>query len=217
MDGARANALASVPALDRVLKKLSEYMGELKFDRDCDVSLNFMAYSLGNYLLEQVVRGPHHYTGGKRIFDNIVLCQPDVDAKSHHEWVPELTFGGRVYVTINERDSILKWSDVINPDRLGDTAGRAKLKDVTYFDFTGGENVKRTHGVFYEFIYPHRYSNDNIDFTRKEDLNPVITNIFGRAFNGHPAENSGGIEYVPRNNTFRLAQRDPGKLPFPFG
>jgi len=186
---ARANARASVAALDRTLEKLSTYMRDIEFDPDCDVHLNFLSYSLGNYLFEQVVRSPVHYNGETRMFENIVLCQADVDSETHGEWVSKLKFGRRVYATINEDDKTLDTSDIINPDRLGNTAANLNVPGVVYFDFTDGKNVGKTHGVFYAFNYP------DLKFKKDRKRNPTITAIFQRALTGRRAENVDGITF----------------------
>ncbi len=195
---ARGNARASVEALSRTLGALSRYLSNVPFNPNCDVNLNFMSYSLGNYLVEQVVRSSKHYTAGPCMFKNIILCQPDVDAEPHNEWVPKLCFGGRVYVTINEDDKVLDCSDVINPNRLGNTARNYSGTQAMYFDFTDGENVGKTHGVFYKFTYP------KLKFGKRKNKNLVITEFFQRALTGKRAEKTNGFKYSPQKNMYEL-------------
>ncbi len=199
---ARGNARDSVAALDRILEALSRYLCSRPFNRNCDIRLSFMSYSLGNRLLEEFVRNPVHYNGEMRMFENIILCQPDVDSKSHGEWMPKLSFGNRIYVTINERDKVLDCADVINPDRLGNTARNLNSPNVIYFDFTGGKNVGNTHGVFYEFNYPR------LNFDKRRDKNPVITEVFRRAITGERAEKTPGITYSQKSKAYELDEQE---------
>ena len=199
----RANAWLSSEALERTLKKLSKYVREQRSKSGCDISLSFMSYSLGNYLLELIVSDPCYDSSDMGIFDNIVLCQPDVDVKSHRSWVSRLACSGRtsrlscagkadrVYVTINEVDCTLNVSGLMNfKARLGSMVRRLRARHTIYFDFTGGENVRCTHGVFY-----------------KKNLDPTITDIFQQAFTGGRPEEVEKTNYVPRDNTYRLKSR----------
>lgn len=199
---ARKNALASVAGLDRTIGKLATYLSERPFDPDCDVHLSFMSYSLGNYLFENFVRSPAHFDGKTKIFENIVLCQADANSEGHEEWVEKLKFCKRVYVTINENDKVLDTSDIINPDRIGNTAKNLDAEGVVYFDFTDGKNVGKTHGVFYAFNCP------DLKCKPLKNKNPVITKIFSRILTGRRAESIDGVVYNPRTNAHELVSKE---------
>ena len=79
---------------------------------------------------------------------NVILHQADVDHKTHAEWVDRVNYGKRLYITINENDSVLKASDFINHARLGNTAEALTAKRAIYMDFTHGSGVKREHNFF---------------------------------------------------------------------
>jgi hypothetical protein len=112
-------------ALDSTMEKLGSYLKE-PFNRDaleaCNVKFSLMTYSLGNYLFQNYIIDSA-YENETAMFDNIVLCQADVDNKGHASWVDLIETGKRVYITINENDWVLKWSDAnFQKDRLGRTA-----------------------------------------------------------------------------------------------
>lgn len=144
----RAKSIASnsIVALDRTFEKFGEYM-RCDLDESCEVSVNLLIHSLGNYMFEKFVRDPI-FAGETRIFDNIVLNAADVDADDHVQWADSLKYARSIYALINERDRILNFSDVINPDRLGNTAHGLSSNRVTYFDLTDGKKVKKKHQHF---------------------------------------------------------------------
>ncbi|MEM9486780.1 MAG: hypothetical protein AAGA83_24160, partial [Cyanobacteria bacterium P01_F01_bin.116] len=102
---------------------------------------------LGNYVVEQFVRNPI-FSGETRIFDNVIFHQADVDNRRHRFWLDRVEHGRRLYVTINENDSVLKASDLINPARLGNTSENLTSTRAIYMDFTNGEGVQREHDFF---------------------------------------------------------------------
>ena len=167
---ARAIAGASSSAMDMTLEKLGRYMCE-EADEDCDISLNLLIHSLGNYLFQRFVEKPL-FAGETRIFDNLILHQADVDTEGHEIWVNKLRYARRVYVTINEKDKILDISDVVNPDRLGNTASGLVSERAIYIDFTDADKVKKSHQIF----------------GKTADKNSVIKEYFSNVFYGKPVK-----------------------------
>ena len=143
-----------------------------------------MTYSLGNYLFQNYVTDSI-YEDETRIFENVILCQADVDNEDHAQWVDMIEAGKRIYITINENDWVLKWSDVnFQKDRLGRTARNLNSTKALYFDFTDGENVEKTHGVFYK------------------DTNSVVKQFFTTVLNGRRGETIEGMVYDQRKNAY---------------
>ncbi|KJY78835.1 alpha/beta hydrolase [Vibrio nigripulchritudo] len=186
---AKRNALASIGALDATLEKLGAYL-KAPFDKNalkaCHTKFSLMTYSLGNFLFQNYVNNAL-YEDETRIFDNVVLCQADVDNSDHACWVENIEAGKRVYVTINENDGVLKWSDAnFQKDRLGRTARNLTAKNAAYFDFTDGPDVDNTHGVF------HVYTND------------VVKEFFQLVLNGERGEHTKGLTFDQRKNAYRF-------------
>ncbi len=184
---ARAIAGASSPALDMSFEKLARYMKEDP-DEDCSISLNLLTHSLGNYVFQRFVEKPL-FSGETRIFDNLILHQADVDSERHELWVNKLRYARRVYVTVNENDKILDISDVVNPDRLGNTSTGLESDRAIYFDFTGGHKVKKTHQLFGKLA----------------DKNPVVKDFFSNVFNGEAGESISGIRFNPSKNAYEVS------------
>ncbi|MDO6613726.1 alpha/beta hydrolase [Shewanella sp. 1_MG-2023] len=186
---AKRTARASVGALDSTLEKLGSYLKE-PFNREalesCNVKFSIMTYSLGNYLFQNYIVDSA-YENETSIFDNVVLCQADVDNVSHATWVDLIETGKKVYVTINENDWVLKWSDVnFQKARLGRSAKNLNSKNAIYFDFTGGKDVGKTHGLFYK------------------KTNEVVKDIFTTILNGNRGDEVKGMSYHARSNTYRF-------------
>jgi len=186
---AKRTAKASLGALDSTLEKLGAYLKE-PFNRaallKCDVKFSLMTYSLGNYLFKNYIQDSA-YENETAIFDNVILCQADVDNKNHADWVDLIETGKRVYVTINENDWVLKWSDAnFQKDRLGRTAKNLNSNNAIYFDFTDGKGVGKTHGLFYK------------------NTNEIVKNIFSEILKGGRGEDVKGMTYHPRSNSYRF-------------
>jgi hypothetical protein len=184
---AQAIARNSTVAFDRTMQLLSSYIRE-GFPDECGISLNMITHSLGNYLLEDFILDPI-FSGQTRIFDNIVLHQADVDVETHIDWVQEMRYSRRVYVTFNEWDGILKYSDIINPDRLGNTVPRPPAARPVYFDFSRAENI----GTIHQLFEAGARVNDN------------VAGLFSRALHGHTAEQGDGIHYDEEHGLFRVS------------
>jgi len=184
---ARAIAGASSPAIDMTLEKLGRYMCE-EADVDCGISLNLLTHSLGNYLFQRFVEKPL-FSGETRIFDNLILHQADVDSEGHEAWVDKLRYARRVYATINERDKILDISDLVNPDRLGNTASGLNSNRAIYLDFTKADKVKKAHQLF----------------GKTADKNPVVKEYFSQVFNGNAGETISGIRFNPGKNAYEVS------------
>lgn len=184
---AKQVAKASFGAMDRVMEKLGSYLRE-PFNRDalqsCGIKFNMINYSLGNYLFMHYVRDAV-YEGETRVFDNLVLCQADVDNKDHAFWVEAIRVGQRVYVTINENDWVLKWSDLNGQQaRLGRKGRNLDADNASYFNFTDGPDVDNTHAVW------------------REDTNKHVRKFFDLVLNGKRGEDVTGMKYDPRTNAF---------------
>ena len=141
---ARRVAQASFGALDALLEKYGRYLQTWISPMDeaallaCGSTTNLIAHSLGNYLLEHYVLS-NAYQAETRLFTNIVLSQADVNSVNHIKWLDQMGVAQRTYVTINEKDKILGWSESLNPPRLGRTLANLDSRQALYFDFTGGK------------------------------------------------------------------------------
>ena len=141
----QAIASNSIIALDRSLDKLNQCTKEYA-DR-ADLKITSVFHSLGSFMFEQFIRNPI-FTGETRIFDANILHASDVDLDEHKVWANKLVYAPHTYALINERDLILNVSDIINPDRLGNTAHQLDSDRVTYINLTGGKGIGARHQHF---------------------------------------------------------------------
>ncbi len=184
---ARSIAANSVVAFDRMLGLLGRYLHNHS-PAECVTSFNLLVHSLGNYLFEKFVRDPI-FGGQTRMFDNVFLHQADVDRRAHSEWVKRLRFSRRVYVTVNERDSILNLADVIQPDRLGNTVRGSILNRPHYVDFTNADNIGKKHQLF----------------GTGAAVNDNVKAFFQRGLNGQTAHDGQGIVFDQAKGFFEVA------------
>jgi esterase/lipase superfamily enzyme len=183
---ARKNARRSVLALERTLEKLTGYVEEFS-SHECPINMSLVIHSLGNYVFENYVKSAD-FGRETRIFSNVVLHQPDVDHRDHHQWVERVSDHARVYVTINQHDEVLDTSDVVNPDRLGNTVRDLTAEGVTYMDFTFGRGVGGSHRPW------HEPGKDN----------EAIGRFYELVFNSRRGEKAPGWEYAPLSRAYQL-------------
>ena len=173
---ARAIARSSIVAFDRVIGLLDRYM-RMNSTPQCQASFNCLVHSLGNLILESFIRAPI-FGGQTRLFDNVIVHQADVDRVGHGEWMQKMRFARRIYVTVNERDAVLNVSDIVNPNRLGNTVEGPRVARPFYMDFTAARRVGKTHQLFGEAID-----------------NPNVKRFFDSALNGQHAHGGRGITF----------------------
>jgi hypothetical protein len=188
---ARRVAQASFGALDSLLEKYGRYLKEWMMPMDeaallaCGSTTNLVAHSLGNYLLEHYVLSTA-YQAETRLFTNLVLSQADVNSVNHIKWIDQIVVGQRTYITINEKDKILGWSESINPPRLGKTLENLESQKARYFDFTGGKDVGNKHQLWGEV------------------KNATVKGFFQLVFTGERGDSASGFAYDPAYNAYRI-------------
>jgi esterase/lipase superfamily enzyme len=162
----------SIGALIRCFNILQRYLSQHR-DRDCKQSFNLVCHSMGNYLLEQLVRSDL-YSDETIFFDNIGLLAADVNNKDHEEWVDRLSYRKRLYITVNEDDYALRASRTKFGEqqlaRLGHWIRNLIAKNTFYIDLT--EQVGPSHCYF----------------TDKSIEQVPVKRVFDSMFNGRRAE-----------------------------
>lgn len=185
---AKRTAGISTAALDSIFERLAEYL-KVPFDKAaleaCDVSISFMAYSMGNLLFKNYIESGY-YSEETNIFTNVVLCQADCDNNDHESWVDKIRVGKSIYITINEKDKVLGWSDAnFQRDRLGRTVRNLQSKNALYFDFTESKGVGKEHQVWGKV------------------KNADIVEFFRRVLSGQRGEFTPNFIYDSRLNVYR--------------
>lgn len=182
-------ARVSTGALDAVFEKLSKYI-QMPFNRDalmeCDVTINLLTYSMGNFLFQSYIEGSK-YDDETRMFTNVIICQGDCDNEDHETWIDDIEVGKRIYVTINENDKILGWSDFnFQKDRLGRTARNLIAINPVYLDFTDSPGMGKTHQIW------------------GKDTNDTVKQFFIGALTGRKGETIDNLFYDSRVNAFKV-------------
>lgn len=180
---ARIAAEVSAPAFGRAVDKLIRY--QMKYERErCAESVNLLIHSLGNYMFRRLVESPVY--DRRRLLRNIVIAASDVDSADHAQWLALVNYCKRLYVTINEQDSVLRISEKVNPPRLGNTLDELTAGRVKYVDFSGASQVGDSHSYFV---------GDPL-------ANPEVRRFFSRAIAGQRAEAE--VFYDQRLNAYRI-------------
>ena len=161
--------------------------------RNKPASFNLLIHSLGNLILETLVRDDR-FTDQTGIFDNIILHQADVENETHTEWIDKLS-PSRVYVTINAFDLVLEGSDFINRARLGSSRKNLDATHPIYLDFTHAKNVEKNHNFFA----------GERDVFSGDHKNAKIYHVFRELLQGRPGETPKDFfDYIEEQNIFRL-------------
>jgi esterase/lipase superfamily enzyme len=189
---ARRDAQASFGALDALLEKYGRYLNDWLLASSerallaCRSTTNLLAHSLGNYLLEHYVLS-RAYQAETRLFSNVVLSQADVNSVDHTKWIDRMTVGQRLYVTINENDKILGYSEALNPPRLGKTLANLQSRQAHYVDFTGASGVRNKHQLWGEV------------------RGATVRAFFDAVLNGHRGEAIPGLAFDSTVGAWRAA------------
>jgi esterase/lipase superfamily enzyme len=171
----KREASQSVYAIDRFFEKLDDYLKKYR-DRRCGRKISFAMHSMGAYLLEHLLKSSI-YEGETLFFDNIIMMSADVNNQDHANWVNRIKCRNRLFITINEDDFALDFSELKGGDeqeaRLGNTLRNLNSNNATYLNFTDAKFVGNAHNYFSE----------------DEPLrNALVKEIFQTAFNGGRAE-----------------------------
>ncbi|MCC2615225.1 alpha/beta hydrolase [Aestuariibacter halophilus] len=148
---ARQNARRSAVALERFFDKFNEYRethGHLQNIR------SLVVHSMGNYLMQSFVAGMG-FAQQTAFLDNILLHQADVDSLGHQHWADDLARHSRVMATVNETDDVLDFSDILNPDRLGNTLGNLNSSVMHYFNFGRVPHAVNKHRLWIDDVVAH--------------------------------------------------------------
>lgn len=215
----KRDAYASKGALDRTLGIMQDHLGRITglareelwkeaerkhpddgekrnalyttlLEKQCPVTINMMAHSMGNYLFKQVMKSTAS-EGSGLLFDNVVLVAADVNNAHHREWVDRIRARRRVIITINERDHALAISRAKAGDeqlaRLGHSVDDLESRRAVYVNFTGTSGVGTSHAYF---------EGDTVEKNRR------IRAFFREAFRGLDAERR--LVYKASRNVFEF-------------
>lgn len=120
-----------------------------------------LCHSMGNIIFKTYIEKYFSYHKlNSDLFDSIIFNGADVPFNQHNKWLSKVNFGKKIYVTMNENDSVLLASRTLDLERLGIlddrlglgfgldnwlTFNREKAQNVTYFDLTKVSGSEHRH------------------------------------------------------------------------
>lgn len=214
----KADARASADALNQAIRKFSSYFrllteqtltklearagrrhadnrmaGQIAYTelikRTCDLSLNLLCHSMGNYVLKYALM-PGSGASRDLVFDNVSLVAADANNPHHADWVRKIQVRKRLLIVINEEDYALTMSRIkpgheqkerLGQHLLGLTAGNAH-----YVNLTDAPGVGNQHSYFIE--------------ETAGSMDERVRAFFQSAFTGEAAER--GLTYRPSGNFY---------------
>lgn len=196
---AQAAARVSAIQLDQTLEGLAQLFADPLRTAPRPVGFRFclLIHSLGNYLFESFVRDPI-YSGETKIFDTIVLHQPDISKPRLHGWIDRVQCRDSCYLTYNTYDAVLRLSMLINDVRAGIAAGMDPKKMVKFIDFTHGRYIAAKHFMF-----------TGLDNTIvREACRRMIRGVPGGIPFNETLDGANGFTWHPDTNTYVLCDPD---------
>ena len=182
---AKKNAEDSIAAFDTSLGILKTYLNTATSPTPIVPTL--MMHSLGNYLFENWVESPLFNRDKIGIFRNIILHQAAVVADKHEQWLDRID-SSRVYVTLNNRDEVLRAAQVARGLQLGQLDKDFKAKTAQYINFTGAYNVRGKHNIYRTAIanlHIHAFCRESLKGREGEDVDgfefiedPLGSNVY---------------------------------------
>ncbi|MFK7742086.1 MAG: alpha/beta hydrolase [Planctomycetota bacterium] len=214
----KRDAKASVGALDRALSEIGrrlqraneDRMQRIRFEaaarfpdnieqqhrlvartleKECPFTVNLALHSMGNYLYKHLLLSTAS-EGTGLIFDNVVLCAADTNNAEHTRWVDRIRCRRRVYVTINEDDTALRFSRM--------KSGSEQLARLGHYPF----NLTSEHAAYVQLTGADRVGSSHAYFADDALRNPKVRAFFRRVFRGERADEQ--LRYDAGSNTYRV-------------
>jgi esterase/lipase superfamily enzyme len=189
----RSDARASAAAFARALRKLEDFLREVRRGAECGAQLFLMCHSMGNYVLRHGIQEVRAQQGClPRLFDHVFLmaADEDQDAFDHdHKLAPLPDLGAAVHVYFNSGDTALVVSDrtKANPARLGSRGPRRPLS------LPGNVNLVDASEVVGGLV-EHSYFLDE----------PIVVRDVKAVLAGKAADRIRGRRYLAAQNRFVL-------------
>jgi len=146
----KRRARIAAEGLDRLFEKLQTLILGLKPAEICHKKITLMCHSMGNYMLKQTLKQSERIRFP--FFNNVVLCQADVNNYDHELWVDKIHFNDNLYVTINDKDyalgiSALKIGEA-QKRRLGRYTKNLTSKNANYINMSDWKGIHASHAPF---------------------------------------------------------------------
>lgn len=173
------NVLKSLGHFNELLDFICSFKKRINALND-DAKLSIFLHSLGNLYLEKLINTSAEIRKDT-IFDNLIMNSAAVNRETHEEWVEQLRFQRRIYITNNHYDFSLKGLHIYTKhgNQLGEEAELSCAKNANYVHFTEAVGFQtptsNTHTYFigdipkksrniHDFYYD-LFHGDEVDFS----------------------------------------------------
>lgn len=188
----KRRAVLSVPAFDRMMEKLNEYLGQVTPENACGQKINLMCHSMGNYVLANHVMSDF-FNNEMLIFHNVNLVAADINNEGHEKIVERIVCRGDINIFINEDDIALDISDTKRGEaqkvRLGNYLKNLVAKKAHYYNITDAKGIWKQHNYYHD------------DKVLKDDkgMPTPLKKVFNSAFTGKRVS---GMKFHPGLNFY---------------
>ena len=119
-----------------------------------DIRLSVFNHSLGNYFIKRLPPELAEDHGMKGLFDNLVLNAAAVNQENHKQWVEELNFQQRIYITSNRKDFNLKGLHIFTNEgaQLGEKIKGPMAANACYINFSEAVGFRFPTGTTHTYF-----------------------------------------------------------------
>ncbi len=156
----RSGPLSNMPTASLALESMLYVIKQYYEDKPNAKRMALIAHSMGNIVLEKVVKNENKWISEKPLFSNVLLSSSDANDLNHKEWVDKISAVESVYITVNADDDTLNRSMDERPEgarALGLEPGTELADKAIYVDITNlgkekeGKNKKtEVHELFHK-------------------------------------------------------------------
>jgi len=116
--------------------------------------LSMFIHSLGNYYLEHIVERTKSVCGPPAVFDNLIVNAAAVNQDDHRDWLEQLGFQERIYITANVSDVNLKGVRIFTKDgkQLGEKVKSPLAANASYIHFTKAVGLRFPTGTTHTYF-----------------------------------------------------------------
>ncbi len=190
LNNSKRNVLKSKNHFNEVLTLMDSFKRKNKaFDKGAKLSL--LIHSLGNVYLKNCSKEPRTKLETKLIFDNVIMNSAAVNQNMHQDWVEQINFQKRIYITNNKSDFNLKGLHIFSKakNQLGEKAKAPIAKNANYVQFSKAVGFRIPTGTSHTFF-----------IGRVPNKSKNIRSFYHDVFHGIKIDFSDQSQYIKRKN-----------------
>jgi hypothetical protein len=118
-------------------------------------SMSLILHSMGNLLMENAIQ-KHAFQLKDTLFNAIILNAACTKKTHHRQWVEKITFSQSVYITLNNKDGVLRLAKILSfRQQLGLHAGHHLAKNATYINFSRDLTSEHNYFLYSDVLREH--------------------------------------------------------------